>query len=411
MAVGVGWPLASSLDSPKAIAVTPSVRAVQGFAIALGLLMSAAQSEHRTQSVEGEDLPAPVWAVPGQGRGTPAVGKSTAYFMSKRHEVLAIDIQSGAVIWKAVTGEPGDQTMGSVAVLSDGALLVGDYNVVAFDARSGRMRWRFVPEKGYGPGIYLGAGTKDGLAYAGSPASMMFALDVESGRARWSTRIDSGAKVTVHQPHICRELVIAGYTRFTESASGGIVALDRSRGTLRWRTEFPSASARSQMYAGGPVCFDDAAAVAGGDGTIYGLQIETGSIKWTLPRATRRGDSAFDNADARPDYRPLAYSHGRLFAGSLTGRVVAYDLKSTRELWTSESSGGTSVALRLAVDRDVVYVPHMNGLLTALDVGDGRERWRTKSQAGLSWAPAISRDRILLASSASGFLAFDRPRR
>jgi outer membrane protein assembly factor BamB len=390
--------------------VTQSVRAVQGFAIALGLLVSAGQSEDRSQSVEGEDLAAPVWAVPGQGRGTPALGKTTAYFLSKRHEVLAIDIQSGEVIWSAVTGEPGDQTMGSVVVLSNGALLVGDYNVVAFNARSGRMRWRFVPEEGYGPGIYLGPATRDGLAYAGSPAATMFAIEVESGRARWSTRIDSGAKVTVHQPHICREMVIAGYTRFAESNTGGIVALDRSRGTLRWRIKFPSSSAHSQTYAGGPVCFEDTAAVAGGDGTIYGLEIETGSIKWTLPRATH-GDKAFDKADTQPDYRPLAHAHGRLIAGSLTGRVVAYDLKSTRQLWASESSGGTSVALRLAVDRDTVYVPHMNGLLTALDVSDGRERWRTSSKGGFSWPPAISRDRILLTSSAAGFLAFDRPRR
>jgi outer membrane protein assembly factor BamB len=205
-------------------------------------------------------------------------------------------------------------------------------------------------------------------------------------------------------------MVIAGYTRFAESNTGGIVALDRSRGTLRWRIRFPSGSAHSQTHAGGPVCFEHTAAVAGGDGTIYGLEIETGSIKWTLPRATQ-GDKAFDKADTQPDYRPLAHAHGRLIAGSLTGRVIAYDLKSTRQLWASESSGGTSVALRLAVDRDTVYVPHMNGLLTALDVSDGRERWRTSSKGGFSWPPAISRDRILLTSSASGFLAFDRPRR
>ena len=386
------------------------MRVRHGLAIALGLLISTGRSERRPQSMDRKDLPAPVWTVAGEGRGTPALGKTTAYFLSRRHEVLAVDVQSGAVIWKAVTGEPGDQTMGSVAVLSNGVLLVGDYNVVAFDARSGRKQWRFIPEEGYGPGIYLSPSTKDGLAYTGSPAATMFAIEVESGRARWTTRIDSGAKVTVHQPHICRELMIAGYTRFAESNTGGIVALDRSRGSLRWRTEFPSAGAHSQTYAGGPVCFEDTAAVASGDGTIYGLHIETGSIRWTIPRANLGGDKAFDNTDIQPDYRPLAHAHGRLIVGSLTGRVIAYDLKSNRELWTSEPSGGTSVALRLAVDRDVVYVPHMNGLLTALDISDGRELWRMKTESGFSWPPAISRDRILLSSSA-GFQAFDRPRR
>ncbi len=211
--------------------------------------------------------------------------------MSKRHEVLAIDIRTGRVIWRATTGEPGDQTMGSDVVLSNGALLVGDYNVVAFDARSGRIRWRFVPESGYGPGIFLGSSVKDGLSFAGSPAATIYAIEVESGRARWSTRIDSGAKVTVHQPHICRELVVAGYTRFAESPTGGIVALDHSKGTLRWRTEFPHRKAHSSSYAGGPVCFGDTVAAAGGDGTIHGLNVATGSIKWTLPRASSRGEA------------------------------------------------------------------------------------------------------------------------
>ena len=105
--------------------------------------------------------------------------------------------------------------------------------------RRAAIRWRFVPEGGYGLGIFLGPSVKDGLSFAGSPAATVYAIEVESGRARWSTRIDSGAKVTVHQPHICRELVIAGYTRFAESPTGGIVALDHSKGTLRWRTEFP----------------------------------------------------------------------------------------------------------------------------------------------------------------------------
>ena len=385
------------------------MRAVLRMTVVLGMLASAGLFPDRSPSLDGGGSSAPLWVVAGQGRGTPAVNKTTAYFMSKRHEVLAIDIRTGRVIWRAATGEPGDQTMGSDVVLSNGVLLVGDYNVVAFDARSGRIRWRFVPEGGYGPGIFLGPSVKDGLSFAGSPAATVYAIEVESGRARWSTRIDSGAKVTVHQPHICRELVIAGYTRFAESPTGGIVALDPSKGTLRWRTEFPHRNAHSSSYAGGPVCFGDTAAVAGGDGTIHGLNVETGSIKWTLPRAS--GAAEDNDADDAPDYRPLVHANGRLIAGSLTGRVVAYDVKSATTLWTSSSSEGGSVALRLGVDRDTVYVPHMNGLLTALDASDGRERWRTKSDTGFSWPPAFSKDRILLASSASGFQAFGRPRR
>lgn len=377
--------------------------------MAVGLLVLTSPSDRSQSGEHASSSSMPAWVVAGQGRGVPAVDKARAFFISKRHEVLAIDIRSGSVVWRAGTGEAGDETMGSEVVLANGVLLVGDYNVVAFDAQTGRSRWRFVPKEGYGPGIYLGSTVKAGLAYAGSPAATMYAIDVEDGRERWTTRVDQGAKVTVHQPHICRDLVVAGYTRFSEANSGGIVALDRSSGALRWRTDFPPRNTHSTSYAGGPLCFGNIVGAAGGDGTIYGLRAETGSVAWTLPPVTLTSD---DNVETnRPDYRPLAYANGRLIAGSLTGRVAAYDVRSRRLCWTSVAPDGGSVALRLAVDRDMVFVPHMNGLLTALDLSDGRERWRTRNTSGFSWLPAFSKDRILLASSASGFQAFDRPRR
>ena len=377
--------------------------------MALGLLVLTSPSDRSQSGEHAGSSSMPAWVIAGQGRGVPAVDKARAFFISKRHEVLAIDIRSGSVVWRAGTGEAGDETMGSEVVLANGVLLVGDYNVVAFDSQTGRIRWRFVPKEGYGPGIYLGPAVKDGLAYAGSPAATMYAIGVEDGRERWATRVDQGAKVTVHQPHICRDLVVAGYTRFSEANSGGIIALDRSSGALRWWTDFPPRNTHSTSYAGGPLCFGDIVGAAGGDGTIYGLRAETGSVAWTLPPVALTSDG--DVETNRPDYRPLAYANGRLIAGSLTGRVVAYDVRSRTLLWTSVAPDGGSVALRLAVDRDMVFVPHMNGLLTALDLSDGHERWRTRSTSGISWLPAFSKDRILLASSASGFQAFDRPRR
>jgi outer membrane protein assembly factor BamB len=384
------------------------MRAVIGAAIGAAVLASFGHAGHRSQLA---DIPAPLtpaWVVPGEGRGVPALDRSTAYFLSKRHEVLAIDVRSGRVKWRRVTGESGDQTMGSEVILTNGLLVVGDYNVVGLDARSGGIRWRFVPAEGYGPGIYIGPDVEDGLAYAGSPANTLYAIDVENGRARWSTRIEAGATVTVHQPHICRNLAIAGYTRFAESTTGGIVALDRKTGTLKWRTELSGASARTTRYAGGPLCIGSRVAVAGGDGSIYGLDVDTGSVVWQLPPAPRDTGSTPDNEIQ--DYRPLVHANGSLIAGSLTGQVTAYDVMSTNRLWTW-SAGGGSVALRMRVDRQSVFVPHMDGLLIALDVRNGREEWRTKFTTGFTWPPAFTKDRILLASSASGFQAFERPHR
>ena len=98
----------------------------------------------------------PIWHVAGEGRGRPAADWSTAFFLSKRHEVVALHAQSGQVRWRASTGQPGESTNGSAVALAGDIVAAGDYNVVAFDRATGEFRWRFEPDDGYGPGIYLG---------------------------------------------------------------------------------------------------------------------------------------------------------------------------------------------------------------------------------------------------------------
>ncbi len=43
----------------------------------------------------GAAVAAPRWRVAGEGRGVPAASGSTAYFLTKRHEVIAVDAGTG----------------------------------------------------------------------------------------------------------------------------------------------------------------------------------------------------------------------------------------------------------------------------------------------------------------------------
>src|SRR5437660_5546051 len=87
----------------------------------------------------------PIWHVPGEGRGRPAADWSTAFFLSKRHEVVALHAQSGQVRWRASTGQSGESTNGSAVALASDIVAAGDYNVVAFDRATGELRWTFEP--------------------------------------------------------------------------------------------------------------------------------------------------------------------------------------------------------------------------------------------------------------------------
>src|SRR5262245_5137354 len=295
-----------------------------------------------------------IWHVAGTGQGIPAADQSAAYFLSKRHEVLAFDGTNGHELWKGGTGQTGDATWGAVLLLTDRHVIAGDYDIVALDRANGVVRWQFSPTDGYGPGIYLGSAA-GGLVFAGSPAGRLYGIEQDSGIPRWSTLIVDGDDVTtVFQPATDRELVVAGYTTFTAPTIGGVVALDAATGRQRWRTMFPPASSTrlGTGWAGGPVFTDGLITAASGDGRIYAFDRLNGTIRWSIPPA----DSCIGAIGSlERDLRPLAYAHRTLFAGSLTGCVSAHDIDTRRQRWKYSSEEDGSNASSIAVDDEALY--------------------------------------------------------
>lgn len=343
---------------------------------------------------------APVWRVAAEARGVPAVAGSTVYFLSKRHEVIALDIRTGVVRWRTHTGELGDETYGTAVVPEAALVIAGDYNVVAFDAVTGARAWRFTPAEGHAPGLYLGAAA-DGMVFAGSPAGRLYAVNVADGSLAWMAAPFTAAKTTVLAPVVAGDLVLAGYSMFEGARGGGVIAVERTTGTLRWRREFVI-DGRGSLFGGGLVDAGSAIVASSNAGTIYGLERTTGDVRWTLPPLERQ---AGKGDPAAGDLRPLSVSGHMLFAASLSGVVVAFDVPSRRERWRHRPDAG-SAGVRIASDGDSVYVPHLSGILVALDAKTGAERWRIGDFTdGFMWAPAIASDRLYVGASRAGLFA------
>src|SRR5262249_14724203 len=81
--------------------------------------------------------PLVVWHVDGAGRGRPAIDGGSFYFLSNRHEVVALDATKGTERWRQNTNEPGAATEGSAIVIAGPVIVAGDYNLVAFDRITG----------------------------------------------------------------------------------------------------------------------------------------------------------------------------------------------------------------------------------------------------------------------------------
>jgi outer membrane protein assembly factor BamB len=353
-----------------------------------------------------EESRATLWHVSGEGRGVPVVDGSTAYFLSKRHEVIAVDASSGAVRWRRSTGANGDATLGSTLVLAGKMVVAGDYDVYGFDRATGGLRWRFAPNDGYGAGIYLG-GSEGGLVFSGSPSGRVYAIEPDAGDLRWSAAVALNERTTVFQPSVEQGMLAAGYTTFGSPNTGGVIVLDAATGHERWRAAFPhSENALDSAWAGGPLFCDGLLVVASSDGNIHAFDRASGSRRWSIQTRPSTSPNAEGAVAKLRDLLPIARSGKTIIAGSLTGDVSAYHLETHRELWRYSGGPNGSVAARITSDRDSVYVPYHSGWLVALDVRTGQERWRVGPNAKFSWAPAPLRDRLFVASSDAGFFAF-----
>jgi outer membrane protein assembly factor BamB len=293
-------------------------------------------------------------------------------------------------------------------------VVAGDYNLVAFDRITGTFRWRFVPLVGYAPGIYLG-GVSRGLVFAGSPAGRVYAISSASGELAWSAVVVADGRTTVFQPATDGTDLVVGFTTFAIPNRGGVVLLDPVTGNERWRAVFPSASdpLLGTGSMGNPILVGDLVIASSGDGTIYGFDRAKGFTRWTIPPipglpAILRGPFPVPDSSGA-DYRPLASTARTLFAGSLKGPVIAYDLTTLLEKWRYDDPHSGSVSFGLVSDDRYVYVPYASGHHVALDQFTGEEHWQTPDERdGFIWMANAIDGVVYLAGVHGGFVAFDR---
>jgi outer membrane protein assembly factor BamB len=326
-----------------------------------------------------------IWAVNEPARGIPALDAGSAYFLSHRHELLAASVTTGRVRWRVPMDSTSD-TFGSRVVVLGDVVVAGDHGLVGVHRRTGRQLWSFAPADGGGAGIHLGDASQ-GLAFTGSLAGVLRAIDVVSGRPRWTATVGAPHETTVYSPVASGSLVAASFSVFGATSHGGIVVADRESGRIRWKRAVPGSSGAS----GNPVFAGRVVLVAARDGTLHAFDAESGDPRWTWPRIERLRDEQ--------DYRPLAVSGGTVLAGSMSGEVVAHDLASGRILWRRTPSL-SSVAFGITAHDGVVYVPNFSNEIVALRVSTGDELWRRGGATSqFRWVPFVKGPLLLATGS------------
>ena len=153
--------------------------------------------------------------------------------------------------WRRSLGE------GYSAFLVDGGTLVTMYRrgdtevVVALDAATGHTRWEHayaapLTHNGYfdvwlnaaGPGPYSTPLIADGIVFAVGATGQFHALDLQTGKIRWSHDLVADFKLNDYNAFASSPLAYQGNVILPLGGSGqGVVAFKRDTGAVAWRSE------------------------------------------------------------------------------------------------------------------------------------------------------------------------------
>lgn len=162
--------------------------------------------------------------------------------------------------------------LASTPVATTDMLLIGcrDYSLYGVRRADLAVAWRFPFWFSW---IESSPVIVDGIAYVGgSDFARITALEPKSGRLLWTTPVQG---LTWGTPLVTADTVFAGTSAQRDALiphQGGIVALDRTRGTLRWRHPLPLGPGAARAGVLGSLARGgDAIIAAAFDGTVVAL--------------------------------------------------------------------------------------------------------------------------------------------
>src|SRR5215831_6668280 len=229
-------------------------------------------------------------------------------------------------------------------------------NVFALDRATGALRWtHHFDARNDGPnGLALG----DGRIYGATDADA-FALDAKTGALLWRRHLTSEREQFVNiAPVAWKGLVFLGTVGYVPFGRGAVYALDANNGDVRWKYDTIAKPWPHPLETGGggiwnPVSIDDAGRLYVGTanpdpwggtpaypngGAFPGRVLYTDSL---LVLDARSGRLLWYDQVTPHDVRDYDFQAtpvllgDRVIGAGKAGRVIAWDAKSRRRIWST----------------------------------------------------------------------------
>jgi outer membrane protein assembly factor BamB len=272
---------------------------------------------------------------------SPAVANGLVYFAANRPVavVYALDAATGATVWSAA---PLFSIIVSSPVVSDGTLYLAfnDHTILALDAATGATRWT----ADAGSGMYASPAVAGGRLFVTVHNRGLLALDAQTGVEEWLAPL---AGPQWSSPAAGHGRVFVG-SRDDER----VFAFDARTGAMSWSTPVGAWVHTSPALAGGVVY------AGANDGRLHALDAATGQVRWSRQVAPTGG--IFGGATVAGGVVYAASGQG-------DGKVYALDAATGQPLFSSfvgdgdQSGDGEWVNASPTVVGDTVYLGTYEG--------------------------------------------------
>lgn len=329
-------------------------------------------------------------SVAPQEFASPALWSDTVYAGSSSGEMVALRASTGALRWRKVTG-----SVSSKPAIDSGLLYIGtdDGVLLCLDAQTGVEKWRYVSA---GP-IEQMPLVSGSLVVFGNEADQVIAVDSQTGAFKWQYKGDTPEENTL-RGHA--GVIGDGDLFYTGLANGNLVALRRDTGSVAWLQSLKGEASSFVDVDATPVIIDETVYVTSSSGGVYALDKTSGLVRWRTTLWDPAMPSAVGNIGG------LTSDGIYLYVAVADLGIHALDLQGNLVWRVGANKGGEPATPVLSGDL-VLYTLAKDGLyLARRRTGAIVEYWNPGD--GISASPAVTGDGRMFVITNRGILyAFD----
>ncbi|HWM86577.1 MAG TPA: PQQ-binding-like beta-propeller repeat protein [Kofleriaceae bacterium] len=289
---------------------------------------------------------------------------------------FALEARTGEILWKKKLGSTSSRPV----LAPDSKLLyVGtdDGHAIALDPKNGAEKWRYATR---GPVLESPVLSGD-LLILSNEADQVYALDRVSGKFRWQYKSETPEEFTL-RGHA--GVAVQGDLVFTGFSNGTLVALRVATGSVAWLTSVKGDATRFVDMDATPAVVGEGVFAVSSAGGVYAVDRTTGLIRWRQPLL---GAGA------------LSTDGQRLYVAAADEGVYAIDLAGNI-VWRQGTRGGGEPAGPVVSGEYLLYALSEAGLYVA-NKHTGQVYQYFDPGYGVSSLPTLSRDRMYVMSNSA----------